>query len=124
MSAQKWQLRPSAGIYAGYMYLNGGISYLAAPLSLNVYHPLNSNVTAFGGVSVAPTLLSSSNPYGAPYQNPMYPGHYNLSVNPAVQGGLIYTNDAHTFSISGSFRMERSSYPVYSPPQSNYRKQQ
>jgi len=28
----------------------------------------------------------------------------------------MYTNDAHTFSISGSIYMERGSYPVYSTP--------
>jgi hypothetical protein len=121
-STQKWQLRPSAAISAGYIFYGRGISYLAAPLALNLYHPLTSNLTAFGGVSVTPTILNFNS---APFQNAGFPGnHYDLRINPAVQGGLIYTNDAHTFSISGSVILERSSYPVYAPPQNNNTKRQ
>ena len=123
-SNQKWHLRPSASIQAGYLFYNGGISYLSAPLELNLYHPLTTNVTAFGGVYVAPTVFSMTNPYVSPFQNPGYPNRYNYSINPGVQGGLIYTNDAHTFSISGSVRVERGSsyYPYYPAPRSNTNK--
>jgi hypothetical protein len=115
-SSQKWQLRPSASIQAGYIFYNGGISYLSAPLELNLYHPLTSNVTAFGGVYVAPTVFSMTNPYLSSFQNPAYPNRYNMTINPGVQGGLMYTNDAHTFSISGSVRVERGSYYPYVYP--------
>jgi hypothetical protein len=115
-STQKWQLRPSASIQAGYVFYNGGISYLSAPLQLNLYHPLTPNVTAFGGVYIAPTVFSMANPYGSPFQNPGYPNRYNMTINPGIQGGLIYTNDAHTFSISGSVRVEKGSYYPYAYP--------
>ena len=120
-STQKWQLRPSAGIQAGYIFYNGGISYISAPLELNLYHPLTPNVTAFGGVYVAPTVFSMTN---SPFQNPTYPNRYNMTINPGVQGGLMYTNDAHTFSISGSVRVERGSsyYPYYPAPRNNTNK--
>lgn len=122
-NTQKWQLRPSAAISAGYIFYNGGISYLAAPLSLNLYHPLTPNITAFAGVSATPYLLNFSSLYTSPFQNPSYPGHYNFGISPAIQGGLIYTNDEHTFSISGSVIIDRGAYPVYTSPRRTNTKQ-
>jgi hypothetical protein len=118
ITGQKWQLRPYTALSAGYTFFNGGVSWLSAPLGLNLYHPLTSNVTAFAGVSAAPTFFSVGSLYSAPFGNPAYPGYsfssgYGLGINAAVQGGLIYTNDARTFSISGSVIMQRGSYPVY-----------
>jgi hypothetical protein len=112
----KWQLRPSAGLSAGYIFLNGGISYVTAPLSLTLFRPLTPNVTAFAGITAAPTAFSFSSGYAAPPLNKHYSNGYGLGINAGIQGGLIYTNDAHTFSISGSFFMQRGSYPVYSSP--------
>jgi hypothetical protein len=122
LGSSPWQLRPSAGLSAGYIFFNGGISYLSAPLSLNLYHPLTTNITAYAGVSVTPTVFNFGSLYATPYQNPGFAGSYNLSINPAIQGGLIYTNDAHTFSISGGVRVQRGSYPVYPSQQLNYHK--
>ncbi|HEY4111094.1 hypothetical protein [Puia sp.] len=112
---KKWQLRPYAGLSAGYIFLNGGISYLSAPLGLTLYRPLTNNVTAFAGVSATPLIFSVNSLYGMPRFNPAnnFSNGYGLGINAAVGGGLIYTNDAHTFSISGSVWMERGSYPVY-----------
>jgi hypothetical protein len=124
IGAQKWQLRPSAGLSAGYIFFNGGISYLSAPFSLNLYHPLTSNVTAFAGVSLTPAVFSMGNGYFTPFQNPAYSNRYGLTINPAVQGGLIYTNDAHTFSVSGSVWMQQGSYPIYPAQRATYPKQQ
>jgi hypothetical protein len=46
-----------------------------------------------------------------------YPGNNfsrpDFGLNARVEGGLIYTNDAKTFSISGSVGIEKGSYPVY-----------
>jgi hypothetical protein len=118
ITGQKWQLRPYTALSAGYIFLNGGISYLSAPLGLTLFHPLTSNVTAFAGVSATPVVFSVANLYAAPFGNPAYPGYnfpagYGMGINAAVQGGLMYTNDAHTFSISGSVIMQRGGYPVY-----------
>jgi|SRR5579859_2091773 len=115
---QKWQLIPSAGLSAGYIFLNRGISYVSAPLSLTLYHPLTNNVTAFAGVIAAPTMFSvgslySPSPLNQPFSGNNFAPGYGLGINAGIQGGLIYTNDAHTFSISGSVIMQRGSYPVY-----------
>jgi hypothetical protein len=117
LTNEKWQLIPSAGLSAGYVYANhSGVSYLTAPLSLTLYHPLTPNVTAFGGVYAAPTVFSGNLYAPSPY-NQFSGADFTrgLGINAGIMGGLMYTNDAHTFSISGSVHVERGSYPVYSP---------
>jgi hypothetical protein len=124
----KWQLRPFASLSAGYIFLNGGISYLSAPAGLMLFRPLNKNVTAFAALSAAPTVFSVNSLYTYPAHTPSYPGNtfsnrYGLGLNARVEGGLIYTNDAKTFSISGSVGIGRDSYPVYPVNRTNIRKQ-
>jgi hypothetical protein len=116
-----WQVQPFASASVGYTFLGGGVSYLSAPVGIIVYRPLNNNFTAFGAATVAPTLFHFSSLYGPAG----YPGNNltGLNVNAGVTGGVIYTNNAKTFSISGSISVERGSYPVYIPPAKNTRKQ-
>jgi hypothetical protein len=114
----KWQLKPFASASAGYIFFNGGISYLSAPVGLALFRPLNTNWTAYGAATITPTFFSFSTLYTPPanygkYSGYPFPGGYGMSLTPAIQGGLIYTNDAKTFSISGHVRIEKSSYPVY-----------
>jgi len=116
----KWQLRPTAGLSAGYIFFNhGGASYVSAPLSLTLYHPFSPNVNAFGGIVAAPTVFSTGSLYApSPFNQPFSGSDFTrgLGINAGIQGGLMYTNDAHTFSISGSVILERGSYPAYSSP--------
>jgi hypothetical protein len=117
-----WQLQPFASASLGYTFIGGGISYLSAPVGIALYHPLNNNFTAFGAATVAPTVFHFNSLYMA---SPGYPGNNftALGVNAGITGGVIYTNDAKTFSISGSISVQRGSYPVYIPPATNPRKQ-
>jgi hypothetical protein len=117
-----WQLRPFASVSAGYMFLGGGISYVSAPIGLFLYRPLSTNFTAFGAATVAPTAFHFTSLYTG---NPGWSGNNftGVGVNAGVQGGIIYTNDAKTFSISGSISVERGSYPVYTAPRTTARKQ-
>jgi hypothetical protein len=110
-----WQIRPYAGVSVGYGFFGGGYPYLSAPAGVIIYRPLNNNFTTFAGVSVAPTVFSFNRLYNDPLPGNNFTG---LSVNPSIQGGLIYTNDARTFSVSGSISVQRSSYPVYVPSRS------
>ncbi|HVU56450.1 MAG TPA: hypothetical protein VHD83_15400 [Puia sp.] len=114
----KWQLKPFASLSAGYIFLNGGISYVSAPVGLALLRPLNSNWTAYGAATLTPTFFSINSFSTLPAGDPKYGGYpfqsgYGMGLTPGVQGGLIYTNDAKTFSISGHVRFERNSYPVY-----------
>ena len=111
-------VQPFSSVNVGYLFLGGGLSYVSAPIGIAVYRPLNQNFTAFTAATLAPTAFHFSSLYSTPFHNPVYPGggFTGFGVNAAVSGGLIYTNDAHTFSISGSIMVERGSYPIYIPP--------
>ena len=105
-----WQMRPYASLSAGYIFWGGGISYVSAPMGVIAYRPLNNNFTTFGALSVAPTIFNFNRFVGQPLPGNNLTG---LGVNASVTGGLMYTNDAKTFSISGSISVERGSSPVY-----------
>ena len=103
----KWQVRPYAAFSAGYY----GASYLSTPVGVALYRPLNKNFTAYTAATVAPTLYN----FGAgPLAKP-FGFNNNMGWNAGISGGLIWTNDAKTFSISGGISVERGSYPAYAP---------
>jgi hypothetical protein len=111
---QKWYLTKYVGISAGFGFFNGaGGSFISAPVGLQLNHPLNNNLIAFAGVSAAPAFFNFSNSF----TNPSYPGNvpnaYGFGLNSRVDLGLMYINDAKTFSISGSIGVDRYSYPVF-----------
>jgi len=121
----RWQLKPFASVSAGYLFYNGGsASYLSAPVGLALIRPLNPNWTVFGAATVSPVAVQGSRLWTSPINDPTYHGSpfssgYNLGINTGIQGGLMYTNQDKTFSISGSVHLERSSYPVYPTYQSS-----
>lgn len=111
----KWQLNKFAMLSAGYVFYGGGASFLTAPMGLQLTRPLNNNIYAFTGISVAPAVFSVNRLLAAPVTSPFYSGNngYGFGVNGRVEAGLMYINDARTFSISGSVSVDRTSYPVY-----------
>jgi hypothetical protein len=115
-----WQLRPYGSLSAGYIFWGGGISYVSAPVGVIAYRPLSTNFTAFGAAAVAPTVFDFNRFAGQPMPGNNLTG---LGVNASVTGGLIYTNEAKTFSISGSISVERGSSPVYFQNRTNNTKQ-
>jgi hypothetical protein len=125
----KWQLSKYGGLSAGYLFFGGGgTSFLSAPLGLQLSRPLTNNIYAFAGVSAAPVLFSVDRLYTDPVTNPGFhsynpSGAYKFGYNSRVEMGLMYVNDAHTFSISGSVGVERGSYPVYPVYRTNSKKQ-
>jgi hypothetical protein len=125
---QKFYFNTYSAVSTGVSFFNGGsVTYLSAPMGFQVTRPLNDNVSAFAAISVAPTFYGFNNTFMNPGFNKSYPGTgisnaYGFGVNPSVQMGLMYTNDAKTFSISGSIGVERGSYPVYFPERTNTKK--
>jgi hypothetical protein len=127
-SNNKWHLSKYASFSAGAIFFNGGASFLAAPVGLQLSRSLNKNVYAFAGVSAAPVLFSINRMLMDPGLNPSYPGSnfsnaYRFGLNSRVEMGLMYINDAKTFSISGSVGVDRSYYPVYPTNRANTKKQ-
>jgi hypothetical protein len=118
---KKWFFTKYAAISTGAVFYNGGGgTFLSAPVGLQLNHPLNNNVIAFAGISAAPTFFNYNSLYTGPVFNKSYPGSYmanpySFGINSRVDIGLMYINDARTFSISGSIGVERGTYPVYYP---------
>ena len=118
---QKWYFSKYAAFSTGaFFYNGGGGTFLSAPVGLQVNHPINNNLIAFAGVSAAPTFFNYNSLYTNQVFNKSYPGSYmtnpyGFGLNSRVDIGLMYINDARTFSISGSIGVERGTYPVYYP---------
>jgi len=116
--------------YYGRLYLlnYGSASFVAAPISFQLNRRLSNNLYAFAGITAAPAyfnfnrafLTTDLNKLNA--RNMFYqPG--NLSMYSAATMGLMYINDARTFSVSGSISVERSNYPLFYNNQLNTNKQ-
>jgi hypothetical protein len=124
LSGPKWQLTPYAALSAGTIFYAGGpaffprgANFLSVPVGLQLSRPLNKNVYAFAGISAAPTVFSFNQPYADPGYNSSKP--YMPGLRSRVEMGLMYVNDAKTFSISGSIGVERNNYSsnrAYAPP--------
>jgi hypothetical protein len=124
----KWHFSKYAGLSAGSVFFAGGTSFLSAPIGLQLTRPLNKNLYAFAGISAAPVFFSFNRLYTDPIVNPSYPGYnlskpYGFGLNSRVEMGLMYINDAKTFSISGSVGIERSTYPVDPSSRMNTKRQ-
>lgn len=118
-SGRKWSIHPYSGIFAGYSLFSGdNASILAVPVGLQLNRRINNNLYAFAGVSAGPVYMNfnrsflAANPYQAhQYNSLLSPG--NLGIYSRAELGLMYVNDAKTFSLSGSIGVERGSYPVF-----------
>jgi hypothetical protein len=114
---RQWYFNKYIGLSSGYGFVNGGSAYfLSAPVGLQLTHPLNNNLYAFAAVSVAPSFVTFSHTFMDPGLNKSFPGSSwsnGFGMNSNVQLGLMYINDAKTFSLSGSIGIDRSSFPIY-----------
>jgi len=118
---KKWFLTSYNNIGIGLSSFKGSTAtVVSAPVGLQLNRQLDNNLYAFIGVSLAPTyvnfnhsfLSSGVKPYTGTGVKSDYFGLYS-----SVNMGLMYVNDARTFSVSGSINVERSSYPMlYYPP--------
>lgn len=112
---KKWSLTSYAGITTGYGFYNGSNSiFAAAPVGLQINRRISNNLYAFAGVSAAPAYMNfnhafissdinKANPNGAFFKSNSFGAYSRAEL------GLMYVNDAKTFSISGSIGVERSS---------------
>jgi len=120
---KKWFFTTYSGIQTGLTFFNGGsATYLAAPLGLQLNRRLNKNYYAFAGISAAPAYINFNRSYlfsegrYADQKNGLF-NSGSLGAYSGVSLGLMYVNDAKTFSISGSFSVQNDSYPLFLPNQ-------
>ena len=115
LAAPKWFFSSYHGLSTSISFFKGGnASIISAPTGLQLNRRLDNNWFAFANVTVAPSYISI---------NPSYQSGFNKNFNnnsfkqnsfglyPAASLGLMYVNDARTFSISGMVTTESSLFP-------------
>jgi hypothetical protein len=121
--SKKWFLTSYSNIGIGFNFFNGSTAtVVSAPVGVQLNRQLNNNLYAFTGVSLAPTYVNFNRSFLSPGIKPTtgtglrsdYFGLYS-----SVNMGLMYVNDARTFSISGSIGVERSTHPMLLYPPAN-----
>jgi hypothetical protein len=118
---KKWFVSRYTGISTSFIFANGGnATVLSVPLGIQLNRKLNNNLYAFGGLAVAPSYINFNRSFLSTNLNKT--GHNNgfmrsnqLNLSSRAEMGLMYVNDAKTFSISGSIGVERSTYPAFLP---------
>ncbi len=117
-SQNKWSFSRYSGISTSFAFFKGGnATIVAAPIGLQLNRRLNNNLYAFANVSIAPTYINFNRSFIAAdftkaNQNNTWPKSNSFGIYSSASLGLMYINNAKTFSISGSLSVERSSYPV------------
>ena len=125
---KKWSLNKYSGISTSFVGWKGGYATIfSAPLALQLNRKISDNVFAFAGVSVSPAYINFHQNFLTTDVSKYSPNSSfmrrtsSFAVYPKAELGLSYTNDEHTFQISGSIGVERSNYllPVYIPGNNN-----
>ena len=114
---KKWSLQSFSSVSVGMMFWKGGsASYVSAPLGLQLTRAINNNVFAFVAITAAPAVVNFRQAYNnSNFKNAGMQGinqPYKLGGYGRAELGLGYTNDARTFTITGSIGVERSTYPM------------
>ena len=115
---QKWFFSTYTGFSTSLLLLNGSrASVVAVPLGLQLNRRLNDNLYAFAGVSIAPSYVNFNRSFLSPSLNKGYQrsgifDEANFGIYSRVEMGLMYINDAKTFSVSGSVGIQSTSYPL------------
>lgn len=115
LSAPKWFFSSYSGLSTSVSFFKGGnASVFSAPMGLQLNRRLNNNWYAFANVSVAPSYISINPSYLSGFNKNFSNNRFqqnSLGLYPAASLGVMYVNDAKTFSISGSVSAERGFYP-------------
>ncbi len=114
----KWTVSHYTGLSMGYQFFKGGsATVISAPLAWQLSRQLTHHVYAFGGVTVAPAYVNINS---AIRSADVFKGNNSfmrtggqMGIYSKAELGLFYTNSEHTFSISGSIGVEKSSYPSF-----------
>jgi hypothetical protein len=124
---KKWFFSSYRGLSTSVSFFKGGnASIFSAPLGLQLNRRINDNWFAFANVTVAPSYINLNpsylNGFNKNFSNHNFSQNY-FGLYPAASMGVMYINDARTFSISGSVSAEKSLYPVLPYYPDNFSKQ-
>jgi hypothetical protein len=116
LSTHKWFITSFSGLSTSVSFFKrGNASVFSAPMGLQLNRRLNNNWYAFANVAVAPSYMSINPSYLNGFNKKFSGNNFkqnSFGLYPAASLGVMYVNDARTFSISGSISAERGVYPV------------
>lgn len=114
---KKWSFSTYSNISTDFSFFNRvNAMVVAAPIGFQLNRRLNNNLYAFTGVSVTPAYMNFNRSFISADVNKFNQtnSYYNsFGMYGRAEVGLMYVNDARTFSISGSFGVQRSSNPIF-----------
>lgn len=118
VKAKNWFITRYAGINTGFSFFKGGNAFVTSmPVGVQLNRRITNNVYAFAGVQVAPSYINFNQSFlntGLGKYGGMAAFNQNQLLLPArAELGLMYMNDQKTFSISGSFSIQKSNYPLF-----------
>ena len=121
---RKWFLASYSSVGINFIgYKGGSATMVDVPVGLQLNRKLNNNFYAFAGVSAAPAYINFNRAFLSPGNEKLNPTNgfrsNSLGMYSRADLGLMYINDARTFSISGSIGVERSTYPIFPYQQRN-----
>jgi len=120
---KKWFLTSYSNIGIGINFSNGSTAtVISAPIGVQLNRQLNNNLFVFTGVSLAPTYVNFNRSFLSSGIKPSAGSGFKsdyFGLYSSVNMGLMYVNDARTFSISGSIGVERGNYPILPYPPAN-----
>ena len=125
--SKKWFVSTYVGMSTSISFFKGGnATVVAVPFVLQLNQRLSNNWYAFAAVSAAPAYVNFNGSYLSPGNNKTWQNNNFLKSSRAgiysrAEMGLMYVNEAKTFSISGSIGIEKSSYPMPYYPLSTIR---
>jgi hypothetical protein len=118
-SEKKWCFNTYSGISTSFNFSRGGNStVVSAPIGLQLNRRLNNNLYAFAAVAAAPAYINFNRSFlsadaNKTWQNNSFLKSNSFGMYSRAELGLMYVNDARTFSISGSIGIESNNYPVF-----------
>ena len=119
LSQKKWSVSKFVGISGSFIFSKGGnASITSVPIGLQLNRRLNNNLYAFANVAIAPSYINfnhafTNSTFNKMNPGSMYSGSNSLGIYSSASMGLMYVNDARTFSISGSISVDRNSTPFF-----------
>jgi hypothetical protein len=119
LSQKKWSVSKFVGISQSFIFSkDGNASISSVPIGLQVNRRLNNNLYAFANVAIAASYINfnhafTNSTFNKMSPGSMYSGSNSLGIYSSASMGLMYINDARTFSISGSISVERNSTPFF-----------
>lgn len=116
VAQRKWFFSSYSGLSTSVSFFKGGsASIFSAPLGLQLNRRLSNNWYAFANLSVAPSYININPSYLSGFNKNFSNNSFkqnSFGLYPAASVGVMYMNDAKTFSISGSVSAESGYYPA------------